>query len=453
MLSDLQNEFYKNLTSLIRDDFSVVKNIGLAVSSGPDSTAMMILIHDIINIYKIDIDITVFIVDHNLRSGTIEEVEYIKDLSDQLNFSFYSMQWNCYGKYSNLQARARLGRYDLITSECNKLNIRELLTGHHQDDIIENFLIRKLRKSSVLGLSTHYINFYNNVRILRPMFSFNKSELVQYLLEKHVHFFTDASNYSMRFQRNRIRHSIDKHTTSHAIKSKILDEISCVNTKANILNNLLIEAVAETVKINNLGFAIVNFDKLRQYHHDIITQTMIYIVSTISRKKTSPRYRNIKNIIEQIFNTKVNIVYKTLHGCIIKKEYQKILIYKEQSDINCPEMKLNDLFVNNQIIWDRSFLLSYSANVEHQILDQLCVGILLHEEYLRVKDNVDFKKIVSFNYKDFRSILFTIPVIRDSSKNIIIPHINYCDISWEKGCFDITFQPNFIFRFTHFLGI
>ena len=52
----------------------------------------------------------------------------------------------------NIQSLAREKRYELLFNQCEKLKCKNILLGHHQDDLMENFFLRILRGSGLKGL-------------------------------------------------------------------------------------------------------------------------------------------------------------------------------------------------------------------------------------------------------------------------------------------------------------
>ena len=82
------------------------------------------------------------------------------------------------------------------------------MTGHHLDDVYENFFIRLLRGSGLKGLISFYSikNQYNKqLKILRPLNHINKKEL-KYICNQIFDFFiNDSSNTNFNFKRIRIR--------------------------------------------------------------------------------------------------------------------------------------------------------------------------------------------------------------------------------------------------------
>ena len=53
---------------------------------------------------------------------------------------------------ANIQSIARNKRYSLLIEECKKNKIKNILLGHHLNDLFENFLLRILRGSGLNGL-------------------------------------------------------------------------------------------------------------------------------------------------------------------------------------------------------------------------------------------------------------------------------------------------------------
>ena len=81
------------------------------------------------------------------------------------------LDWNGKKPSKNIQAIARDKRYFLLAKECKKNNIKDLLLGHHVDDLSENFLIRIVRGSGLNGL----ISFNKNTKYRRSKFKYLKA--------------------------------------------------------------------------------------------------------------------------------------------------------------------------------------------------------------------------------------------------------------------------------------
>ena len=116
----------------------------VAVSGGPDSLALAFLT----KIYSIKKKLIskYIIIDHKLRKESSKEANDVKKTFKKFNIEAKILTW--YGKKPNrnIQSLARNKRYDLLMNMCKKLGIRNIILGHHQDDLFENFFIRILRE-------------------------------------------------------------------------------------------------------------------------------------------------------------------------------------------------------------------------------------------------------------------------------------------------------------------
>ena len=65
---------------------------------------------------------------------------------------------------------ARKIRFKLLYEKCDKLNIKNILLGHHSEDLIENFFLRMIRGSGLKGLvSLNKKVKINGKNLFRPL--------------------------------------------------------------------------------------------------------------------------------------------------------------------------------------------------------------------------------------------------------------------------------------------
>ena len=75
----------------------------------------------------------------------------------------------------NIQSLARKKRYEILFDSCKKLKIKNILLGHHQDDLFENFFIRILRGSGLKGLiSLNKKNVIDDIKYIKTFIGFKK---------------------------------------------------------------------------------------------------------------------------------------------------------------------------------------------------------------------------------------------------------------------------------------
>ena len=429
------NDFLDNLIGNIPHN-----KIAVAVSGGVDSIALLHLVSNWSKLKNQSIKLVVLSVDHNIRLESRSEVEFVSKIAHSLDHEFHSLSWDegrCIS--SGVQEKARSARYDLMTKKCHQLGIKLLLTAHHKDDIIENYVMRKVKKSGAFGLSYSTSYFHNNIQVIRPLIIFDKSSLLEYLYQSGYEFIEDLSNYSNKYERNRVRKRLTDFSKEE--KSNLLNDIEKANIHAQHLNEKLIKFLAENVFISNNGFALVDLQGIKNQIFDIQVQSISYLLTIISGKINLPRYRNVSNLLNAINHDKQ--IDSTLHGCRIVSKMEKILFYREISQINNNIQKEENYF-----IWDNRFMIR-SDNFPNNCH----IAAMSQSEYISIKSDLHLKKLEKMLDFGSKSVLFTLPVIKKLEKIVAIPHISHYDSGefFTNSNLEIIFRPNFISRFTHFL--
>lgn len=439
----LYNKFESNFKNLLSNCYD--NSIAVAVSGGVDSIALLLLASYFTK--KHNMKLVVMTVNHNLRTQSEEEVRYVADLSYHLSHTCVVLNWSDQTTTGNLQSKARSGRYQLLTHACQKLDILTLLTAHHLDDSIENFIIKSNRKSGIIGLSNSHskINFIENIRLIRPLYNIEKKELIHYLQLNKVSWYEDSSNKDMKYHRNKIRYELNK-PDNIEYKEQIKQDI--IYNEQYLLSNIsneLVRTIAEAVVISKYGYATINCDILLKCDYENQIKILSYALTVISGYEQLPRAKSIEFIL-QLLNNQSEFI-KTLHGCILycKKYYQNtLIIYREFGKNNIQDIK----FKNNNV-WDNRFYIKILNNYsyDNMYITRLSVS---DYKYLKTERKISFILKNAENICDIiqKQIIFTLPVIKKIEKIIALPHISYYDDISDD--FNIVFKPNFISNIIHF---
>lgn len=102
------------------------------------------------------------------------------------------------------QSAARKLRYFWFDELMTQHDFSYLLTAHHLNDSIESFFINLMRGTGLKGL----LGIRNQEKIIRPLLSFSKDEIVNYAQQNQIKWREDVSNASTDYLRNKIRHKI-----------------------------------------------------------------------------------------------------------------------------------------------------------------------------------------------------------------------------------------------------
>lgn len=105
---------------------------------------------------------------------------------------------------AGLEERARKARYAIFEKNLQKYEV--LLMGHHQDDLLETFLINLFRGSSSRGLSSIPASRPLGKSLLfRPFLDRPKTEILEYLQTTNLNWVEDESNKDTSILRNYLR--------------------------------------------------------------------------------------------------------------------------------------------------------------------------------------------------------------------------------------------------------
>ena len=317
------NQIYKKFEKTLKTR----ENFIVAVSGGPDSLALAFLAK--IYSIKYNLSIKFLIVDHNLRPESKREAKFVQKLLKKyfINSQILTIKGKKASK--NIQSYARTERYKLLFKQCDKFKIKNILLGHHQDDLFENFFIRILRGSGLKGLvSLDYQTMVENKNLIRPLLHQKKEDLI--LISKKVFNFyvKDPSNEDEKYKRIKIRKLIkelqkdglDKKKFFKTIENlKYSDSVISFYVKQNLRKNTFFYKQKRELILNNIFF---------QQPYEVILRAFSESIKLVGRKYYPVRGKKIDQILNSI--EKKQFIKATLGGCIIEKINQTVIISPEK---------------------------------------------------------------------------------------------------------------------------
>ncbi len=179
-----------------------MERLGLAVSGGPDSAALLLLAHR-----SMPGRIAAATVDHGLRAEAAEEAAFVAALCAERAIP-HTVLRPAAAIVGNLQSSARRARYALLDDWRRQRGLPFLATAHHADDQLETLLMRLARGSGLAGLSGIR---RRNDKVLRPLLDYTKAELIASCAAAGVAAVDDQSNRDHRFDRARMRALLADH--------------------------------------------------------------------------------------------------------------------------------------------------------------------------------------------------------------------------------------------------
>ncbi|GAB6184335.1 tRNA lysidine(34) synthetase TilS [Thermodesulfovibrio hydrogeniphilus] len=200
---------------------SLNDHVLVGLSGGPDSVCLLNILKLFKQQYKLKISAAY--IDHGLRPEDVpKEIEFCKKMCEELDIPFYtqSIPVKDFARQEkiNIQEAARILRYGALDQISLNIKAHKIAVAHNADDQAETVIMRLLRGAGPAGLSG-----IPPVRkkIIRPLIEVERAEIENFLKEKNIPYIIDPSNESLKYLRNKIRHTlmpIIKSIQPHATK-------------------------------------------------------------------------------------------------------------------------------------------------------------------------------------------------------------------------------------------
>ena len=273
------------------DDFiyhlDLDKKIYVGFSGGPDSTALLHLLHsnNITNVEVIHIN-------HNLSNNSVEWEDHCRQISEELGFIFHAESVEIKIDGDGLESAARKARYKIFKKYLKEGE--QILLGHHSNDVTETFLLRLFRGTGVDGLESLPIK--RNVGdgyLVRPLIKLTKKDILTYLEVNKIKYIQDESNLDQEQDRNFVRNKI----------------IPLIEQRWNKASSSIFNA-SDFIKIKNQSFEMLFQEKfshlisnkirvkdLREIHEPFVVDIIRFSIKNENIAMPS------KKVIEEIIKT------------------------------------------------------------------------------------------------------------------------------------------------------
>ena len=300
----------------------------LGVSGGPDSVCMLHIFSLLKEEFKLELICAHF--NHGLREDADDDEEFVGRLCSSLNIRFVSGKKNVGGffKGDSMEQTARRLRFDFFLNCSRRYKIKKIALAHTKNDVIETVLMRIIRGSGSQGLRAIMpVSMYKNIRIIRPLISTTKDDIVSWLEHKGYGYRIDKTNFEDKFLRNKIRHRL----------IKILQEFN--PNIENVLYNLsritaydydFIHRCAkekfDSVKKISPGKLKLGIKMLDKMHPAVIFELVRIAISEVKGNLRKIEFRHLEEIMELISSRPAGSVV-SLPGLEVERE-QNFLIIK-----------------------------------------------------------------------------------------------------------------------------
>ncbi len=343
--------------------------IGMAVSGGADSMAMLHMAHKWAQSLPASGRpvLRVVTVDHGLRATSAQEARMVAEQARNRNLSHDTLSWK-WDRAGNLQQAAREARLELIERWRSAINV--VLFAHTRDDVAETLLLRLARGSGVDGLRS--IAPLRSVRvpcqnrnhtdpgfvIARPCLEIGRADLRDYANAQNIPFFDDPSNEDERFERAKARKAIAAlglSTERLGMTAKRMDLVSqALEARARSLwHTLGHEGRANGVPTGEIIFERDPLWEVERETQERLVAAALCYVSGIAYR---PRLTALGELLSKLKEGRQG---GTLHGCEVRLYREKIVIFREYAAVD----NLSEI-VGQPLLWDGRWQVEPTASAK-----------------------------------------------------------------------------------------
>ena len=345
-MSDFKEDLSKRVEKFISKYLNCISKehpLFLGVSGGPDSIFLMHILDQIIGRECLHI----LHLNHKLRGKASDADEhFVIEAAQERNLPITVKHADVMAlakeKKMGLEEAGRYARHKIFMEIASSCPDCIIALGHHRDDMVETVLMRLIRGSGGRGIAqavspvTDFCQDARRYRIVRPLGSLKKSDILDYLKDHRIGYRHDATNTDTRYFRNLIRHDLLDRLRSkyHAdVEDHIYHFASVLREDYAFLDLLIEEHSQELLVPHEQGISIL-LDRIdvRWMRHLFSWLTKILVKEFGPLKGwTRWHFREIEKIIT---SPKPSVTQKFPGSIYIVKDYRKLTFTKKMPMIN-----------------------------------------------------------------------------------------------------------------------
>jgi len=278
--------------------FAILKNyylfeknpkIAVAVSGGPDSMALLFLLNEWIKRNKGSL--VALIVDHKIRKESTQETKTVCVYLKKNKIKSKILNINKKNVLKKTMSEARQNRFLQMSKYCKRYKFLHLFVGHHKDDNIETFLLRKIAGSNFEGLRCiQHKTIINGIQILRPLLTFSKSEIIRFNKTNNIEYLKDPSNDNLDYTRVVIRKFLLEEPT-HI--QKIEKDFALIQKYYPYYKQMLFQIFHTITTRTFKDEIVVNYNKFKIIDKEIKIKIVEIVYKFLKPKRNNLRYAKV----------------------------------------------------------------------------------------------------------------------------------------------------------------
>ncbi len=274
----------------------------IAFSGGMDSVCLLNLFA------KLKYPIIIAHFNHGIRELSDRDEQFSRMYAQQLGFYFISEKANIldFAKENHLSVEeaARKKRYDFLYRIARNNGAQYIAVGHHADDQVETMFMHLMRGSGLSGLAgmreiALIPEFDSEIKIIRPLLSFWRSEIVEYCSKNNLDYVVDETNFSNLYERNRIRHEILPFLNERysGLNQRLFNLANVLQSEDELIQGQLSKIWESICLQQHPRFIRVNLAELKNQPLGMQRRIIRFVVFSLRPELRDLSFKNIENLL------------------------------------------------------------------------------------------------------------------------------------------------------------
>ena len=436
------------------------KTVILAVSGGPDSTALLHLAAEWAGQVSHNRPaLRVATVDHGLRTASRDEAMSVAGQATGLRLQHHVLTWVGPKPIAGLQAAARDQRYRLLETLALEFPEPVLVTAHHLDDQAETVLMRLARGSGIDGLAgirsftpanaqaagNGPLELGAGVPRVRPLLTIPKARLLATLNARDIAWIEDPSNADATFERSRWRAAQPMLEGLGLTTSAIARSAARIERARLALESQAEKAWRRIVELNDGTHATLCREHYFEQPEDIQLRLLMRGLVAFGDAVQYPALAQAEDLVAALGAPGFRA--RTLSGCCIAMLADRIVLRREPGRQGLPVIELHGLEERrepaahrgqNALIWDNRFAIilpegvsapDFRGDAGWSIRSLGTIGTTVVRSALKSSDLGRLSLPAA--------IASTLPSLWKAGRLVAVPHLQYIadgdDQKWAEG--------------------
>lgn len=302
----------------------------MALSGGPDSTALLHLLLDVADSLQLKLVAAHF--DHGLRPESAREAAVVRNYARSLDILSHVGRPS--SPLRTTQADLRAARYRWLEEVRRAEGADRVALGHHADDQAETVLFHIMRGSDLKGLTGMPAR---RGALVRPLMPFRRASIMSYLRARDIPWTDDPSNSDRRWVRARIRTDVipGLECAGEDVVTRLLALSDAASRAEALLERAALElleraAVADSASDRSGSWIQLERDVLLRAHPELRARVLRAVAQSLSTDLTAGGTRvGVEFMSEGRSGGRVDVG----RGLAVSRSYDRIVL----SPIGRPE--------------------------------------------------------------------------------------------------------------------